>query len=301
MLFRSPCVSLIHMNGRVYDPALGRFMSSDPNVARPGSTQGFNRYAYVENMPLSATDPSGFVMQEESTDLGTITVTGHRIMGDPNTSYFYNMDWANFLFHQRDMGHNQVGIRLPGGQVMVFSDLKEYGVDPYVTQAIDNAIGENLSILQVQSQAAADGYFRTLLGGPNRGRNGLRDITGDPNHPQYRTANGTTIRLNKAPPKTVLPSGDTLDALIKFADATGLDSVLITGGDEQSGHTEHSFHYKNLAIDVAGPAFNNLTTEQVFQAARAAGFTAGQYEDYDGTSRDHWHLQIGVGNGVPAL
>jgi RHS repeat-associated protein len=53
-------VGLIHMNGRIYDPTLGRFLSSDPLVEDPGGLQSLNRYAYVLNNPLSATDPSGY-------------------------------------------------------------------------------------------------------------------------------------------------------------------------------------------------------------------------------------------------
>jgi RHS repeat-associated protein len=53
-------LGLIHMNGRVYDPAIGRFMSADPTVPEPFNLQSFNRYAYVLNNPLAATDPSGF-------------------------------------------------------------------------------------------------------------------------------------------------------------------------------------------------------------------------------------------------
>jgi RHS repeat-associated protein len=52
-------LGLIHMNGRVYDPEIGRFLSADPFVQFPESTQGFNRYAYVGNNPLSYNDPSG--------------------------------------------------------------------------------------------------------------------------------------------------------------------------------------------------------------------------------------------------
>jgi len=52
-------VGLIHMNGRVYDPRLGRFVSADPFVQAPSNTQSLNRYAYVWNNPLSYTDPSG--------------------------------------------------------------------------------------------------------------------------------------------------------------------------------------------------------------------------------------------------
>ncbi|WP_456405773.1 RHS repeat-associated core domain-containing protein, partial [Thiolapillus sp.] len=32
-------VGLIHMNGRLYDPALGRFISVDPIVQYPANTQ----------------------------------------------------------------------------------------------------------------------------------------------------------------------------------------------------------------------------------------------------------------------
>ncbi|HKT31190.1 MAG TPA: RHS repeat-associated core domain-containing protein [Gammaproteobacteria bacterium] len=56
-------VGLVHMNGRVYDPAIGRMISADPTVPDPFDSQSFNRYAYVENNPLSAIDPSGFCSQ----------------------------------------------------------------------------------------------------------------------------------------------------------------------------------------------------------------------------------------------
>ena len=51
---------LVHMNGRVYEPLLGRFLSPDPLVQYPESTQGFNRYTYVSNNPLSLVDPTGY-------------------------------------------------------------------------------------------------------------------------------------------------------------------------------------------------------------------------------------------------
>jgi RHS repeat-associated protein len=53
-------LGLVHMNGRVYDPGIGRFLSADPFVQAPMVTQNFNRYSYVVNNPLSFTDPSGF-------------------------------------------------------------------------------------------------------------------------------------------------------------------------------------------------------------------------------------------------
>jgi RHS repeat-associated protein len=53
--------NLIHMNGRVYDPRLGRFLQADPIVQDPYNPQDLNRYAYVRNNPLSATDPTGYM------------------------------------------------------------------------------------------------------------------------------------------------------------------------------------------------------------------------------------------------
>jgi RHS repeat-associated protein len=52
-------VALVHMNGRVYDPLLGKFLSVDPVIGNPDDLQHFNRYGYVANQPLRFTDPSG--------------------------------------------------------------------------------------------------------------------------------------------------------------------------------------------------------------------------------------------------
>ena len=56
-------LGLIHMNGRVYDPVLGRFLSPDPYVQSPYDSQSLNRYSYVANNPLSAVDPSGYAFE----------------------------------------------------------------------------------------------------------------------------------------------------------------------------------------------------------------------------------------------
>ncbi|VVH57833.1 Rhs family protein-like precursor, partial [uncultured Gammaproteobacteria bacterium] len=53
-------MGLIHMNGRVYDPQIGRFLSADPYIQAPYNTQSYNRYSYVMNNPLKYTDPDGY-------------------------------------------------------------------------------------------------------------------------------------------------------------------------------------------------------------------------------------------------
>lgn len=50
---------LINMNGRMYDPVVGRFLSPDPYVQLPDFSQSYNRYSYCINNPLIYADPTG--------------------------------------------------------------------------------------------------------------------------------------------------------------------------------------------------------------------------------------------------
>jgi hypothetical protein len=64
------------MKGRVYDPLASRFTTADPIMQAPYWSQGMNRYAYVFNDPLNATDPSGFISMS---DVVKYTVYGAHI------------------------------------------------------------------------------------------------------------------------------------------------------------------------------------------------------------------------------
>ena len=92
-------LDLIHMNGRVYDPRIGRFVSADPYVPEPFSAQSLNRYAYVLNDPLSYIDPSGFdeaipCMQAPSGACAQVTLIGAR--------------WADVLRYVGGAGYSQM-------------------------------------------------------------------------------------------------------------------------------------------------------------------------------------------------
>jgi len=44
------------MNGRLYDPVLGRMLSPDNYIQADGLAQNYNRYSYVLNNPLLYSD-----------------------------------------------------------------------------------------------------------------------------------------------------------------------------------------------------------------------------------------------------
>ncbi|WP_118976990.1 FG-GAP-like repeat-containing protein [Taibaiella koreensis] len=62
-----PQFGIINMNGRLYDPLMGRMFSPDPNIAGNDNTQGYNRYSYALNNPLKYTDPTGYMVDYSET------------------------------------------------------------------------------------------------------------------------------------------------------------------------------------------------------------------------------------------
>lgn len=57
-------LEVIHMNGRIYDANIGRFLQADPFLQFPNLTQSHNRYSYVLNNPLTYNDPSGYFLKK---------------------------------------------------------------------------------------------------------------------------------------------------------------------------------------------------------------------------------------------
>ena len=68
-------VGAVHMNGRLYDPHLGRFLRADPFVQFPANLQSHNRYSYALNNPLAYTDPSGYFLKGLLRPLASIAIS----------------------------------------------------------------------------------------------------------------------------------------------------------------------------------------------------------------------------------
>ena len=178
---------LIHMNGRVYDPRLGRFLSPDPIVGDPTSSQSWNLYSYVRNNPVSYVDPTGLTLCDpricnrgSSTPGGwlgggsttrtvtvTVTETVHGVMAVP---YGYAVPvWTR-------VG----GSAWPGGNDYVYDLTYDYfwgvGYQPYsysrnVTRAVafeDQSVADQP---EDSEGVAGDWFKRWFLPGPHRYEN----------------------------------------------------------------------------------------------------------------------------------
>ncbi|WP_332856471.1 RHS repeat-associated core domain-containing protein [Duganella sp. S19_KUP01_CR8] len=86
-------LDLVHMNGRVYDPFVAKFMSGDPLIQDPTNGQNYNRYSYVLNNPTNMTDPTGFAVcdggategcygQSMAAQVNTVALGTPKVSGD---------------------------------------------------------------------------------------------------------------------------------------------------------------------------------------------------------------------------
>ena len=95
-------VGLVHMNGRVYNPLLGRFVSADPYVPAPHLTQSYNPYSYAMNNPTSYIDPDGFFFRKLLRVVVTIVV--HLIAPDPGTEFLLHTLLQSAIGFLPDLG-----------------------------------------------------------------------------------------------------------------------------------------------------------------------------------------------------
>ena len=86
--------NLINMNGRVYDPVLGRFLSPDKYVQEGDNSQNYNSYSYCLNNLLKYADPSGNVFVLD--DFIAITAMG-AMMGAMNAAMSDKPIWRGAL------------------------------------------------------------------------------------------------------------------------------------------------------------------------------------------------------------
>lgn len=102
-----PWYGLINMNARLYDPALGRFLSPDPILFEPDNSQSYNSYTYCLNNPLRYVDLLGlfknFKFKTEWGEIATmiwlneivVTPKGNFVIEDSQSTGFGGGDGLN--------------------------------------------------------------------------------------------------------------------------------------------------------------------------------------------------------------
>ena len=85
---------LIHMNARLFDPVLGRFLQPDPMVQDPSGANGWNAYSYVLNNPLRYTDPTGMLGLEERRWAATALIIASYFVAPYATPYLTKFGFA---------------------------------------------------------------------------------------------------------------------------------------------------------------------------------------------------------------
>jgi len=168
---------IIHMNGRIYDSKLGRFLQADPNVQAPDNSQNLNRYSYVLNNPLSYTDPSGYFFKAIGNFVGkywrqiAAVVIGITTAGMANQLGF----WAGLAVSIAGgalAGYVSTGT-LNGALIGAFSAAAFYGVGQYF-KGLENtggksgfgkAIISNLRLSKTIAHGMTGGVISKLQGG----------------------------------------------------------------------------------------------------------------------------------------
>ena len=183
-------VMLIHMNGRVFDPAIGRFVSADPYVDGADTTQGWNRYAYVHGGPLSATDPSGF-------------------MGSPcafRACYWNGVDWVS------------VGAGGPLEEVVITASRWTY---PLQSNWEWNTIGSARDLLGQRNELAAHLSDGPAANGTAAGKESGTEAQGEPQSLQSWQARAKEVLCDQA-----VTDGALTDALTAV-DSSGTAADLL--------------------------------------------------------------------------
>lgn len=146
-------LGLVHMNGRIYDQNLGRFLSADPFIQAPHNIQSYNRYAYVINNPLTLTDPSGYNwLSDKWHDF-------HEFLWDVFTGQFIVDNWV--VIRDTLISVALCWIFTPVGAAMIMNVARTGTISMYTFAAAGTSIASGYAGSSVLS--GVNGFFKPAL------------------------------------------------------------------------------------------------------------------------------------------
>ncbi|RZA08913.1 MAG: hypothetical protein EOO68_01460, partial [Moraxellaceae bacterium] len=106
-------MGIIHMNGRIYDQRLGRFLQADPFIQAATNTQSYNRYSYAINSGSGKLQPKGATALPDSMVNLAIDGSGRWLIG---ASYGGNTLSVNRIENDGSVSSQSTFFGASGGQ-----------------------------------------------------------------------------------------------------------------------------------------------------------------------------------------
>lgn len=158
-------LGLIHMNGRIYDPLLGRMLSADPHIQSPTNLQNYNRYSYVTNNPLSMTDPSGFFFKKLFKKIGKFlggafkTIVTIALAAIPVLGYYLAAVWV--AYNAYEVGGFSAAL------IAVAAVVVTWGIGEFFDSFYNagDALRSGVELARATIHGVAQGGFAELQGG----------------------------------------------------------------------------------------------------------------------------------------
>lgn len=116
---------LINMNGRMYDPYVGRFLSPDAIIQDAGNTQSLNAYSYCFNNPLKYTDPSGWA----------VNPGGGPVYGGPSNSSWMMSGGTRYYIDGLDVSGTNFNLFYAGLQNSGYENLESVSTGGFSTSS----------------------------------------------------------------------------------------------------------------------------------------------------------------------
>ena len=209
---------LVDMEGRVYDPEVGSFLSPDPNVQYPFSSQGYDRYTYVNDNPLSLSDPSGYLSEAQIG--GYISDIGPFLNAIPGCQYWC-MALAEAVGGYMQSGNN-VGAGLRAG---VMAEAEAFAFS-YVGDDVPWGTSAGMLFAKAVTEGIVGGAF-SEAGGGNFGDGFLGAFTSSELSPVINNIGGNP---NTTPP-AVYFSAANMAARAMVSAVVGGTVAALTGGN----------------------------------------------------------------------